>query len=195
MAISGAVTVGIVGNSISGNIGNGLNLDIYQEYYQQNGGISASGITGNSVFGNGGVGVRIGGNQPSMLTLSGNDIYNNTGFEIRNESGISITAENVYLGKETAAEFGNQDSVARSGAPSRSKLRMIRLSKSSRSRRIHRCMWIGNHSERRSGSTARSGRNNGHSGRTERAFALGNLHAPWIIRASQSRHLPQRRHH
>jgi len=53
------------------------------------------------------------GSQPPVLTLSGNDIYNNTGFELRNESGISITAQNVYLGKETASEFGKQDNLSR----------------------------------------------------------------------------------
>jgi hypothetical protein len=59
------------------------------------------------------VGVRVGGNEPSVITFSGNDIYNNTGFELRNESGISITMENVYLGKLTATEFGKQDNLTR----------------------------------------------------------------------------------
>jgi hypothetical protein len=112
--IIGAVTLGLVGNTISGNTGNGLNLDISSQYYgTYHGGVSTSGITGNSIFGNGGVGVRVGGNEPSVLTLFGNDIYNNTGFEIRNESAISITAENVYLGKEIAVEFGKQDNLSR----------------------------------------------------------------------------------
>lgn len=75
--------------------------------------MSASGITGNSIFGNGGVGVLVRGNQPPVLTLSGNDIYNNTSFELRNESLISITMENVYLGKLTATEFGKQDNLSR----------------------------------------------------------------------------------
>jgi hypothetical protein len=106
-----SVTAGLADNVVSGNGGDGLYLYLYD--YDGPAGVSSTGITGNSIFGNAGVGIRIGGNQPPVLTLSGNDIYDNTGFEIRNESGISITAENVYLGKETATEFGKQDNLSR----------------------------------------------------------------------------------
>jgi parallel beta-helix repeat protein len=105
-------TIGLANNTISANTGVGLDLYLASDYGTA--GLSATGITGNSIFGNGGVGVRVRGNQPPVLTLSGNDIYNNTGFEIRNESAISITAENVYLGKETATEFGKQANLSRS---------------------------------------------------------------------------------
>ncbi|MCB1092315.1 MAG: immunoglobulin domain-containing protein, partial [Verrucomicrobiae bacterium] len=100
------ISAGLVGNTISGNSGTGLEL-------QNLSGVSASGITGNSIFDNGGVGVLIRSGGPSVLTLSGNDIYNNTGFELRNESSISITMENVYLGKLTATEFGKLDNLTR----------------------------------------------------------------------------------
>ena len=40
-----------------------------------------------------------------MLTLSGNDIYQNTNFDLRNESGIAIVANNCYWGKQTETEF------------------------------------------------------------------------------------------
>jgi hypothetical protein len=100
------ISVGLAGNTLSGNNGTGLEL-------QDLAGLSASGITGNSIFGNGGVGVLMRSGGPSVLTLSGNDIHDNTGFELRNESGISITMENVYLGKVTAREFGKQDNLSR----------------------------------------------------------------------------------
>ncbi|MCP5533181.1 MAG: right-handed parallel beta-helix repeat-containing protein [Akkermansiaceae bacterium] len=96
--------VGLTGNVISGNSGTGLLLALNDT--DGTAGISPTGITGNSIFGNGGVGVHVSGPDPAVITLSGNDIYDNTDYEIKNESPISITAENVYLGKETATEFG-----------------------------------------------------------------------------------------
>jgi hypothetical protein len=106
-----SVTVGLVGNTISGNSGTGLNLQLNNNWGSA--GVSASGITGNSIFGNGGTGVVIGGNSPPVLTLSGNDIYNNTSFELRNESAIAVVASNMYLGTEIAAEFGTQTNLTR----------------------------------------------------------------------------------
>jgi hypothetical protein len=75
-----------------------------------NGGVSASGITGNEIWGNGGVGVEVQGSQPSVLTISGNDIYQNSNFELRNDSTITITANNNYWGQPTTTEF-NQGQV------------------------------------------------------------------------------------
>jgi hypothetical protein len=89
------VTVGVIGNTISGNLGVGLNL--------ANFGVSASGITGNVITGNGGVGVEV-GNGPSPLTISGNDIYQNTNFELRNDGGSTIIATNGYWGEPTTSE-------------------------------------------------------------------------------------------
>ena len=100
------VVVGLVNNTISGNSGNGLNLNL-SSYSNAGwyGGVSASGITGNSIYDNGGVGVLVQGSQPPVLMLSGNDIYQNTNFELRNESGIAIVANNCYWGKLTGSEF------------------------------------------------------------------------------------------
>jgi hypothetical protein len=89
------VTVGVVGNTISGNLGVGLNL--------ANFGVSASGIMGNVITGNGGVGVEVGNGQ-SPLTISGNDIYQNTNFELRNDGGSTIIATNGYWGEPTTSE-------------------------------------------------------------------------------------------
>jgi hypothetical protein len=44
------------------------------------------------------------------LTVSGNDIYQNTSFELRNDSGITIIANNDYWGEPTTTEF-NQGQI------------------------------------------------------------------------------------
>jgi hypothetical protein len=95
-----AAVVGLVSNTISGNFGIGLSLDL-----REGGGVSGSGITGNAIWGNGGVGVRVEGNQPPVLTLSGNDIYQNTDFDLRNDSGIAIVANGNYWGSATTTEL------------------------------------------------------------------------------------------
>ena len=92
-----SATVGVVGNTISGNSGVGLQL--------ANFGVSASGITGNAIWGNGGVGIALSGGGPSPTTISGNDIYQNTGFELRNDSGIAIVAPDNYWGEPTTTEW------------------------------------------------------------------------------------------
>ncbi|MCB1041166.1 MAG: right-handed parallel beta-helix repeat-containing protein, partial [Acidimicrobiales bacterium] len=94
------ISAGLVGNTISGNSGTGLEL-------QNLSGVSASGITGNSIYDNGGVGVLIRSGGPSVLTLSGNDIYNNTGFELRNESSCTVVADGNYWGEPTNTELAN----------------------------------------------------------------------------------------
>jgi len=95
------ILAGLVSNTISGNLGTGLNLNL-----QIYGGVSASGITGNAIWGNGGVGVEVQGNTPSVLTLSGNDIYQNTTFELRNDSSITVIANGNYWGNPTGTELG-----------------------------------------------------------------------------------------
>ena len=40
-----------------------------------------------------------------MLTISGNDIYQNAGFDVRNDSNMSIIAANGYWGEPTTTEF------------------------------------------------------------------------------------------
>ena len=99
--------VGVVGNTISGNSGSGLNLNLqYYSYYSTySGGVSASGITGNAIYNNGGVGVEVQGSQPPVLTISGNDIYQNTGFELRNDSSITVLASGNYWGNPTDTEL------------------------------------------------------------------------------------------
>src|ERR1035441_7590875 len=72
-----------------------------------NSGVSASGITGNVIDNNGGVGVDVQGSQPPVLTISGNDIYQNTNFELRNDSGIAVVATNGYWGEPTTSEFNH----------------------------------------------------------------------------------------
>ncbi len=96
--------VGVVNNTISGNSGNGMNLSLYSDNWGS-GGVSASGITGNAIYNNGGVGVEVQGSQPPVLTVSGNDIYQNTSFEFRNDSGISIVAPANYWGEPTTSEW------------------------------------------------------------------------------------------
>jgi hypothetical protein len=59
---------------------------------------------------NGGVGVEVQGNPPSVVTISGNDIYQNTTFELRNDSGNPIIATNDYWGEPTTTEV-NQGQV------------------------------------------------------------------------------------
>jgi hypothetical protein len=103
IALSNSLTVGIIGNTISGNTGVGLQLNLNAYYGPA--GISATGITGNSIRNNGGVGVQVHGNQPAVLTLTGNDIHQNTGFELRNDSGIPIVAGNGFWGDPTAKEI------------------------------------------------------------------------------------------
>jgi hypothetical protein len=92
-----SVTVGVVSNTISGNSGTGLQLSNF--------GVSASGVTGNAITGNGGVGVEVSGGGPSPFTISGNDIYQNTTYDLRNDSGITIIANNNYWGEPTTDEF------------------------------------------------------------------------------------------
>jgi hypothetical protein len=57
------------------------------------------------IAGNGGVGIALSGSGPSVLSVSGNDIYQNTNFELRNDSGIAVVATNVYWGEPTTSEF------------------------------------------------------------------------------------------
>jgi hypothetical protein len=40
-----------------------------------------------------------------VLSISGNDIYQNTGFELRNDSGISVVAPDNYWGEPTTTEW------------------------------------------------------------------------------------------
>jgi hypothetical protein len=40
-----------------------------------------------------------------VLTLAGNDIYQNTAFELRNDSGITVLANGNYWGQPTTTEF------------------------------------------------------------------------------------------
>ena len=106
------VTVGLVSNTISGNGGNGVNLQMYNNY--GNIGVSASGITGNVIYNNGGVGVDVQGNAPAVLTLAGNDIYQNTTYDLRNDSGNTVIATNEYWGEPTTSEVtANQDNLSR----------------------------------------------------------------------------------
>jgi hypothetical protein len=90
------ITVGVVGNTISGNFGTGLQISRF--------GVSASGITGNVITGNAGVGVEVSSYGTSPLTISGNDIYQNTNFELRNDSSSTIIATNEYWGEPTTSE-------------------------------------------------------------------------------------------
>jgi hypothetical protein len=97
------MVVGVVSNTITDNTGTGFQLNL------NSGGVSASGITGN-VIRRQDVGMRIAGGGPPVVTLSGNDIYQNTSFELRNESSSPITATNGYWGEPTSTEL-NQNQV------------------------------------------------------------------------------------
>ena len=90
--------VTLVGNTISQNTGQGVLLNF------DGGSVSAEGIT-NNVIRNNDVGVQVYGSALSVLNLSGNDIYQNLTFELRNDSSISITANNCYWGEPTATEW------------------------------------------------------------------------------------------
>ena len=96
--LSGNLMVGVVSNTITDNGATGLQLSLY------GGGVSTSGVTGN-VIRRQDVGVSVSGSAPSLLTLSGNDFYQNTSFELRNDTGISITANDCYWGEPTTTEW------------------------------------------------------------------------------------------
>ncbi len=105
LAFNSYALIGVVSNTVTGNLGAGLYLNLqYWSYYGYSGGESASGITGNVIAGNGGVGVEVQGSKPDVLTLSGNDVYQNTSFELRNDSGITVIATNGYWGEPTTSE-------------------------------------------------------------------------------------------
>lgn len=87
-----------VGNTVSRNSGNGLVLNF------DGGSVSAEGITGNVIRSND-VGVAVSGAGPFVLILSGNDIFQNFTFELRNQSSISITANDCYWGEPTTSEW------------------------------------------------------------------------------------------
>ena len=70
----------------------------------------ANGITGNVITGNGGVGIELSGSGPSLLTLSGNDIYQNTTFELHNDGSSTVIANGNYWGQPTTTEF-NQGQI------------------------------------------------------------------------------------
>jgi hypothetical protein len=96
MTFNNSTTVGLVSNTITGNSGIGLSLQI--------GGVSASGIAGNVITGNAGVGVEV-QSGPSVLTIAGNDIYQNTTYDLRDDCGSTIIATNEYWGEPTTTEF------------------------------------------------------------------------------------------
>jgi hypothetical protein len=87
-----------VGNTVSQNSGSGIVLDF------GGGSVSAEGITSNVIRSNS-VGLQVYGNSLPALAVSGNDIYQNTSFELRNDSIISITANDCYWGEPTATEW------------------------------------------------------------------------------------------
>jgi hypothetical protein len=103
LALVYSLVVGVVSNTITDNGPTGLHLQLSSDYGYV-GGVGASGITGN-VIRKHDVGVRVYGNRPSVLMLSGNDIHQNTSFELRNESGIAITANDCYWGEPTITEW------------------------------------------------------------------------------------------
>jgi hypothetical protein len=51
------------------------------------------------------VGVEVQSSQVPVLTLVGNDIYQNTTYDLRNDSGSTIIATNEYWGEPTTTEF------------------------------------------------------------------------------------------
>lgn len=100
--------VTLVGNTISKNTSQGLLLN-----FNSYGSESAEGIT-NNVIRNNDVGVQVYGNALSVLNLSGNDIYQNLTFELRNDSGMPVTATNCYWGEPTSTELNaNQVNLSR----------------------------------------------------------------------------------
>ncbi|HEY9173064.1 MAG TPA: immunoglobulin domain-containing protein [Verrucomicrobiae bacterium] len=104
VSLNYGLMVGVVSNTISDNGPTGLQLNLsYNSWSGYNGGVSASGITGN-VIRRQDVGLRISGDRPTLLTLSGNDIYQNTSFELINETVIPITATHCYWGEPTSTQ-------------------------------------------------------------------------------------------
>ena len=89
----------LVGNTINDHAGAGIEWQVY------NGGqLGTGGISGNTIRSNQ-VGIRVSGGAPSVLALSGNDIYNNRDFEIQNQSSIAVTANDCYWGEPTITEW------------------------------------------------------------------------------------------
>lgn len=98
------MVVGIVSNTIIGNAGTGLQWSI-PPWNNYNEGESAAGITGNVISSNGGVGVEINGSEPAILTLTNNDIYSNTTYDLRNDSDIAVVANGNYWAQPTTFQF------------------------------------------------------------------------------------------
>ena len=97
----------MVGNTISDHVGSGL------EWQVHSGQLGVGGITGNTIRSNQ-IGIRVSGSQPSVLALSGNDIYANRDFEIQNQGSIAVTATNGYWGEPTSTELNqNQLNLSR----------------------------------------------------------------------------------
>lgn len=103
----GAMEMNIVGNTISGNDGDGIYLDS-----------ASTTISGNSIFGNIGSGIYKDNDMPA--TISGNDIYDNSDFGIYNSSGasVSVDARNNWWGDESGPYHATLNPEGKGGAVS-----------------------------------------------------------------------------
>jgi hypothetical protein len=102
LTLGNGTVVGVVGNTISRNVGNGLSLNLQVMGYGSGigyygGGESGSGITGNVISDNSGAGVRVQGNEPSVLTICTNDIFQNYLFELRKDSSIPMSPTTLAI--------------------------------------------------------------------------------------------------
>lgn len=106
--LSTRLFVTLVGNTVSDHTGNGIEWQI-----NYSGGLGTGGFTGNTIRNNQ-IGVSVGGNMPSVLAITNNDIFNNRSFEIRNQSGIAVVADRNYWGEPTSTELTqNQVNLSR----------------------------------------------------------------------------------
>lgn len=100
--------VTVVSNTITDHPQTGLLLNL-----QSGNAVGPEGITANVIRRND-VGVRVTGSQPPVLLLSGNDIYQNTSYELRNQSSITVVANGNFWGEPTGTELSqNRPNLSR----------------------------------------------------------------------------------
>jgi hypothetical protein len=112
LSVGQFATVGVVSNTISWNGGYGLYLWlVWDGWANVSGWESASGITGNVISSNWNAGVMVQQSGPQIgLTINTNDIFDNGSYEegyyeLCNDSGSTVVANDNYWGEPTTTEF------------------------------------------------------------------------------------------
>ncbi len=87
-------TVSCTNSTIRGNGGSGIKLRL----------VGTEGIEGNTITSNR-AGVETDSNESTFTLPSGNDIYNNTEYQLRNSGNAAVTANGNYWGNPTTSEL------------------------------------------------------------------------------------------